>query len=186
MDGTHHAVGQSRAEFIDVLQPSRLFDLAVEGLQIILREPIQRDVADVRDDVQVDTVLVSRLRGRADGRLAVGLVPQIDPVTEQHVRLCLFRKPPDQMCDFFFQLLELFAAFRLGFRCDVLCDRVTVLFIIADDTTFPASILSQEYASFALLFLLFRHYSNSPPMKSSMNPPTISAAFFCISPVTWV
>ena len=53
MDGTHHAVGQSRAEFIDILQPSRLLDLAVEGLQIVLRQPIQWNVADVRDDVQV-------------------------------------------------------------------------------------------------------------------------------------
>ena len=71
MDGAHHAIGQSRAEFFDVLQPSRLFDLAVEGLQIVLREPIQRDVTDVRNDVQVDTVLVSRLRGRTDGRLVI-------------------------------------------------------------------------------------------------------------------
>ncbi len=45
--------------------PATFLDPTVELLQVILRQLVQRNAADLRDDVQTDTILVCFLCGGA-------------------------------------------------------------------------------------------------------------------------
>ena len=85
--GAHHAVGQSRCVFFHVLLSSVPLQPCVELLQIVLRQLVQRYLADVGDDVIVDSLLVVLLSQRSDGRRGVVLVPEVDPIAEGHIGL---------------------------------------------------------------------------------------------------
>ena len=78
MAGTHHTVGQSRSVFLNVLLSSVPLQSCVELLQIVLRQLVQRYLADLGDDVIVDSIFVVLLCQRSDGRLGVVLVPELD------------------------------------------------------------------------------------------------------------
>ena len=75
MAHAHHSVGQSFAVLVGEALPATILDPTIELLQVILRQLIQRDVTDFRDDVQTDAALVSLLRGGTDLRLGMILVP---------------------------------------------------------------------------------------------------------------
>ena len=66
--------------------------------------------------------------------------------------------------------------FRLG---------ITVVIVADDDAPFPPPILALPYGSVSG-FSLSCHGFNSFPKMSSMKPPTMPEAVFCISDVTWV
>ena len=70
----HHAVGQSLAIILRARLASALFQPRVKLLQVVLRQPVQRNLAQLRLDVQADAVFVAGLRRGADIRLAVRFI----------------------------------------------------------------------------------------------------------------
>ena len=62
---------------------------------------------------------------------------------------------------------------------------VAVIIVADDDAAFPPSVLALPYGSVSG-FSLSCHGFNSFPKISSMKPPTMPEAVFCISDVTWV
>ena len=62
MAGTHHPVRQSSTVLFHPNQPTTGLQPCIELLQVILGQLVQRDAADLRDDVLVDSVLVTELR----------------------------------------------------------------------------------------------------------------------------
>ena len=83
----HHAVGKSRAVLLRQTLAAILFQPPVELLQIILRQFVQRDLPDLRQDMVVDDVFVVVLCGGTERRLAVVFIPVTQPVLKQHIRL---------------------------------------------------------------------------------------------------
>ena len=71
----HHAVGKSRAVLLRQTLAAILFQPPVELLQIILRQFVQWDFSDFRQDMVVDDIFVVVLRGGAERRLAVCFIP---------------------------------------------------------------------------------------------------------------
>ena len=67
------------------LETAALLELAVELLKVCCGKPVQRDLADFRDDVPVDAVLVVRLCLCSNRRLALVLVPVIQPCSKTHI-----------------------------------------------------------------------------------------------------
>ena len=63
MTHTHHPVGQSLAEAFREGLPAILFESCVKLLEIILGQLVQRDAANLRDDVQADATLIAQLGG---------------------------------------------------------------------------------------------------------------------------
>ena len=108
--GAHHTVGEPRTVILLPEQTPALFQLGVKLLQVALLQFVQRDRADTGDDVLVDSVLITVL-GRGPQRgLGPGLVPQVDPLPEGHVRPRLARDDTAGG----FQRLQLFKALRFG------------------------------------------------------------------------
>ena len=67
------------------LEAAALLELAVELLKVCCGEPVQRDLANLRDDVPVDAVLVVRLCLWSNSRLALVLLPVIQPCSKTHI-----------------------------------------------------------------------------------------------------
>ena len=179
---THHSVGQPFAVFVGEALPAAFLESAIELLQVILRQLVQRDVSNFRDDVQADAALVSLLRGGADLGLGVILIPVCQPVPEGHLGPHLLRlQSPALLLEF----LELLDALLLRFSEDIFRLGITVVIVADDDAAFPAAILSLPYGSVSG-FSLSCHGFNSFPKIFSMKPPTMPQACFCISEVTWV
>ena len=63
MTHTHHPVGQPFAVLVGEPLPATFLEPTVELLQIILCQLVQRDVPDLRDDMQANAALVGLLRG---------------------------------------------------------------------------------------------------------------------------
>ena len=86
--GTHHAVGQAGTVEVTANTPPVSFQLRVELLQVALRQLAQWDCSNVWDDVIVDPILIALLRRDPQAGLGPGLIPQVDPLAEGHVRFC--------------------------------------------------------------------------------------------------
>ena len=182
MTHTHHSVGQPFAVFVGKALPSTFLKSAIELLQIILRQLVQRDAADLRDDVQADAALVGLLRGGADLRPGVILIPVCQPVPEEHLRPHFFELQPAAIL---LELLELLDALLLGFSENIFRLGIAVIVIADDDAPLPPTVLALSYGSVSG-FSLSCHGFNSFPKMSSMKLPTMPEAVFCISDVTWV
>lgn len=74
MAHTHHSVGQPFAVLVGEALPATFLEPTVELLQVVLRQLIQRDVPNLRNDMQADAALVGLLRSWADLRLGVILI----------------------------------------------------------------------------------------------------------------
>ena len=74
MTHTHHSVGQPFAVLVGEALPATFLEPTVELLQVVLRQLIQRDVPNLRNDMQADAALVGLLRSWADLRLGVILI----------------------------------------------------------------------------------------------------------------
>ena len=85
MTHARHPVGQPFAVLVGEALPATFLESAIELLQVILRQLIQRDVTDFRDNVQTDAALVSLLRGGTNFWLRVIFVPVCQPVSEGHL-----------------------------------------------------------------------------------------------------
>ena len=67
----HHSVGQPFAVLVGEPLPAAFLEPTVELLQVVLCQLIQRDVPNLRNDMQADAALVGLLRSGADLRLGV-------------------------------------------------------------------------------------------------------------------
>ena len=179
---THHSVGQPFAVFVGEALPAAFLESAIELLQVILCQLVQRDVADLRDDVQADAALIGFLRGGTNLWLGVILVPVCQPVPEGHLGTNLLRL---QSAVILLELLEFFKALLLRFSENIFRFGIAVIIVADDDAAFPSSILALPYGSVPG-FSFSCHGFNSFPKMSSMKPPTMPEAVFCISDVTWV
>ena len=182
MAHAHHSVGQPFAVLVGEPLPATFLESAVELLQVILRQLVQRDVPDLRDDVQADAAFIGLLRSGPDLGLGVILVPICQPVPEGHLGPHLLRLQSPALL---LELLELLDALLLGFGEDVFRFGIAVIIVADDDASFPASVLALPYSSISG-FSFSCHGFNSFPKISSMKPPTMPQACFCISEVTWV
>ena len=182
MAHTHHPVGQSFAVFVGEALPAAFLESAIELLQVVLRQLVQRDAPKFRDDMQSDAALIGLLCGGADLGLGVILIPVCQPVPEGHLWPHLLRL---QSAALRLELLELLHALLLGFGEDIFRFGIAVIVIADDDAAFPPPVLALSYGSVAG-FSFSCHGFNSFPKMSSMKPPTMPEAVFCISEVTWV
>ena len=178
----HHAVGQALTIILRACLASALFQPRVKLLQIVLRQPVQRNLAQFRLDVQADAVFVAGLRRGADIRLAVRFIPVIQPVGKAHLRPQLVRRNAAELR---FECRQLFRAFALALAEDGLCFRVAVIVVADNVPPLPASVCALTDQSVACFSLLCQGF-NSFPNKSSMKPPTMPPAASRISGVTCV
>ena len=132
--------------------------------------------------MQADAAFIGLLRGGADLGLGMILVPVCQPVPEGHLGPHLLRLQP---AAFLLELLELLDALLLCLGEDIFRLGIAVVIVADDDAAFPAAVLALPYGSVAG-FSLSCHGFNSFPKISSMKPPTMPQACFCISEVTWV
>ena len=162
--------------------PAAFLEPTIELLQVILRQLVQWNVPNLWDNVQADAALVGFLRGGADLWLGVILIPVCQPIPEGHLGPHLLRFQPAAR---FFELLKFFDALLLGFGKDIFRLGIAVIIVADDDAPLPPTVLALPYGSVAG-FSLSCHGFNSFPKISSMKPPTMPQACFCISEVTWV
>ena len=132
--------------------------------------------------MQSDAAFVSLLRGGTDLGLGVILVPVCQPVPEDHLGSNFFGLQP---AAFLLELLELLNALLLRFGKDIFRLGIAVIVIADDDAPLPPPIFALSYGSVSG-FSFSCHGFNSFPKISSMKPPTMPEAVFCISDVTWV
>ena len=182
MAHAHHPVRQPFAVLVGEPLPATFLEPTVELLQVILRQLVQRDVPNLRDDVQTNAALVGLLRGGADLGLGVILVPVCQPVPEGHLRPHFFGLQPAAIL---LELLEFFEALLLRFGKDIFRLGIAVVIVTDDDTPLPSTVLALPYRSVSGLSFSC-HGFNSFPKIFSMKPPTMPQACFCISDVTWV
>ena len=179
--GAHHAVGESRPVYVRPRLAPGLFELGVELLEVALPELVQRYLSQPRNDVLIDAVFVGFLRRDPQARLGVRLVPQVHPLPEGHTGPCLAGHDATLGSELF----QLFKAFLLCVGEDAFRLRSALFVVFHDHTTFPATVLAEPQRALTG-FSAFCHGLSSSPNNSSINPPTISAAFSCIPVVTWV
>ena len=129
-----------------------------------------------------DAVLIIDLRGGAELRLGVILVPVFQPVPEGHLGAQPFGL---QSAAAIPERLELFQTLRFCFREDVFDFWVAVVVVADDDAALLAPVLAQPYGSVSVLSFSCHGFS-SFPKRSSMKPPTMPLALLCMSEVTWV
>ena len=178
----HHAVGKARAVLLRQTLAAVLFQPPVELLQIILRQFVQWDFSDLRQDMVVDDIFVVVLRGGAKRRLAVGFIPVAQPVPEQHIRFDLSVISPHHA---FGELTQLLLTFPLCFGEDILRLGKAIVIIADDNAALPPAVAALSYGAGSAFPFLCQGLSPFPS-RSSMKPPTMPLAAFCISGVTWV
>ena len=182
MAHAHHSVGQPFAVLVGEPLPAAFLESAIELLQVILRQLVQWNVPNLRNDMQADAALVGLLRSGADLRLGVILIPVCQPVPEGHLRPHFFGL---QSAAILLELLEFLEALLLRFGKDIFRLGIAVIIIANNNAAFPPSVLTLSYGSVSG-FSFSCHGFNSFPKISSMKPPTMPQACFCISEVTWV
>ena len=140
----HHAVGKSRAVLLRQTLAAVLFQPPVELLQIILRQFVQRDLPDLRQDVVVDDIFVVVPRGGAKRRLAVVFVPVAQPVPEQHIRLNFSVISPHHA---FGELPQFLLTFPLCFGEDILRLGKAAVIIADDNAALPPAVAALSYGA---------------------------------------
>ena len=178
----HHAVGQTLTIILRARLAAAIFQPRVKLLQVVLRQPVQRNLAQLRLDVQADAVFIAGLRRGADIRLAVRFIPVIQPVGKAHLRPQLVRRNAAELR---FERRQLFRAFALALAKNGLCFRVAVIVVADNVPPLPASVCALTDQSVACFSLLCQGFS-SFPNRSSIKPPTMPPAASRISGVTCV
>lgn len=93
MTALYHAVGQAGAVLIHRQEPTSILQPVIELLEVRRSQLGQGDGPQLRDDVLVDAVFIVRLGLGTNVRLALPLIPAVQPGPKGHVcvRLSLFR-----------------------------------------------------------------------------------------------
>ena len=178
----YHTVRQSLAVILCARLAAALFQPRIKLLQVVLRQPVQRNFAQLRLDVQADAVFIAGLRRGADVRLAVRFIPVIQPVGEAHLRPQLVRRNAAEQC---LECRQLFRALSLALAEDGLCFRVAVIVIADNVPPLPAPVRALTDQSVACFSFLCQGFS-SFPNRFSIKPPTMPPAASRISGVTCV
>ena len=140
----YHRVGKSFSVYFSADEPAVAFKVRVEPFECSCRDLVKRNIADFRDDLIIDSLLVGGLCVRTERRLAVVLIPEVYPLSERHFRCA----PSDLGCsDGFFECFELFEALCFCFCKHVLGLRQTAFIVSDDDSSFPSAVLSFSYCS---------------------------------------
>ena len=69
---SHHPIGQALPKLFCADEPSLLFQVSVELLEVLLGQLAQRNLAQLRDDMLIDGALISVLCGGSETGLDVG------------------------------------------------------------------------------------------------------------------
>ena len=112
--------------------------------QIILRQFVQRDFPDLRQDMVVNDVFVVVLCGGAERRLAVGFIPVAQPVPEQHIRLNFSVISPHHA---FGELPQLLLTFPLCFGENILRLGKAAVIIADDNAALPPAVAALSYGA---------------------------------------
>lgn len=94
----------------------------------------------------VNAVFIVGSCGNAESVPAVGLILEVDPIPERHIRL----DSVGRASVLFFQLFQLCTAFRFRFCGYILGDRPTALTVIGHNAAFPPPVFSQAKCTFAI------------------------------------
>ena len=182
MARSHHTVGKTLAIELDEGLPTVFLEPSIELLEVVWGQLVQRDVAQLGNDVQANAVFIAGLCSQTDLWLGVIFIPVFDPVPEAHIRLELIGLETAQLRPELFQFL-----YALFFRPgqNILCLGIALVIIADNIAPLPAPVGSLSYGSFAV-FSFSCHGFNSFPSKSSMKPPTMPLAASLMSAVTWV
>ena len=130
----------------------------------------------------MDDIFVVVPRGGAKRRLAVGFIPVAQPVSEQHIRLNFSVIPPHHA---FGELPQLLLTFPLCFGEDILRLGKAIVIVTDNNAALPPAVAALSYGAGSAFPFLCQGLSPFPS-RSSMKPPTMPLAAFCISGVTWV
>ena len=113
--------------------------LCVELLQIGLRQLVQRNFSDFGNDVIVNTIFIVGSCGNTECVSAVGLIPEVDPIPERHIRLDFIGRASA----LFFQRFELSGTFCFCFRRYAFCNRQAFLIVPDNNSSFPPTVFTQ-------------------------------------------
>ena len=140
----YHRVGKSFSVYLSADKPAVAFEMCIELFERSCRDLIKRKIADFRDDLIVDSLLIGGLCVRSESGLAVVLIPEVYPLSEWH-----FGRAPSDLgsSDCFFKCFELFEALCFCFCKHVLGFGQTAFIVSDDDSPFPSSVLSFSYCS---------------------------------------
>ena len=139
MNASDHRVFQPCAVLLSPYESAIAFEMCVELLERAGRDLIERNITDLRDDLIVYPLLLCGLRVLLQRRLAIGLIPEVHPLAEWHVR----GASRDLSCaDFFLECFEAFHTLCFGFSKDALGFRQAPIIVSDDDSSFPSAVLA--------------------------------------------
>ena len=105
----------------------------------------------------IDAVFIVASCGDSKRVSAIGLIPEIDPLTEGHIRLYFFRSSAVLL----FQLFQLIGTFCFCFRRYAFCNRQAFLIVPDNNSSFPPTVLSFSESSFPLRSFFIQRTSPS-------------------------
>ena len=105
----YHRVGKSFSVYFSADKPAVAFEMCVELFECSCRDLVKRNIADFRDDLIIDSLLIGGLCVRSESWFAVILIPEVYPLSERHFGCA----PSDLGCsDGFLECFKLFEALR--------------------------------------------------------------------------
>ena len=140
-------------------QTAILFEPSVELLDVAGGEFVQRNRAQVRDDVLIDPPFIGHLGVGAKIWLFVGLIPKVQPLGDRHglpgwLRLRSFLRGN--------QTFEFFLTFGLCFCQHIFSFGQSAVIVADDNAALPAAIASQTDGAAAMFSLLCQGFISSP------------------------
>ena len=159
VDAADSLVGKSLAVLFLPEQTAILFEPGVELLDVAGGEFVQRNRAQVRDDVLIDPPFIGHLGVGTKIWLFVGLIPEVQPLGGCHdlpgrLRLRSFLRGN--------QAFEFFLTFGLCFCQHIFSFGKAVVIIADDNAALPAAITSQTDGAAAVFSLLCQGFISSP------------------------
>lgn len=109
----------------------------------------------------VNAVFIVGSCGNAESVPAVGLIPEVDPIPERHIRL----DSVGRASVLFFQRFELSGTFCFCFRRYAFCNRQAFLIVPDNNSSFPPTVFTQAYKGYP-------RYSNSSLLALVFPLPT--------------
>lgn len=159
VDAADSLVGKSFAVLFLTKQTAILFEPSVELLDVAGGEFVQRNGAQVRDDMLIDPPFIGHLGIGAKVWLFTGLIPEVQPLGGCHglpgrLRLRSFLRGN--------QAFEFFLTFGLCFCQHIFSFGQSAVIIADDNAALPAAIASQTDGAAAMFSLLCQGFISSP------------------------
>jgi hypothetical protein len=89
---------------------------------------------------------------------AVGLIPEVDPIPERHIRLNFIGRASVLL----FEIFQLCTAFRFRLGGYAFCNRLTFLVVVYNNPAFPPPVFSQAERSIPIFSALSYFYPLRP------------------------